>query len=185
MLIEEENKFKIATWDCETTDLNAIYGYLLCISVKQYKGPTKTIRIDDKRNPNKESDKWVVEEAVKELSKYDMLVGWNIIEFDRPFLNTRAAVNGVRSIGPHYKRDLIYTSRGSFRFPSNKLKNVHFNILKITKKTFTTPKIKFAAIRGEKWALDFISRHCEIDVKETEDLYNTFKPYFGKKLIKK
>ena len=126
-----------------------------------------------------------MEQIVKELSKYDLLVGWNIIEFDRPFLNTRAIMNGISSVGPHYKRDLIYTSRGQFRFPSNKLKNVHMNILKKTKKTFTTPEIKFAAIRGEKWALDFIAKHCEIDVKETEDLYIQFQPYLSKKLIKK
>ena len=181
-MIEIIKGLNIATYDIETTDLNAIYGHLLCACVKPYNKPVKTFRIDDKRNHTLKSDRWVVEQTIKELNKYDVLVGWYTTRFDRPFLNTRALIHRIGLIKPHYSRDLIYFSRFRLKMISNKLKFVHMNLFGKTNKTVITPQIKDDAIRREKYALDFIVRHCQIDVRETEDLYSVFLPHLGKKL---
>lgn len=184
-MIEIEKKLKIATYDIETSDLNAVYGHVFCVCIKPLNGSIKTFRIDDRRNPNFKSDRWVVEQTIKELNKYDVLVGWNSTVFDRPFLEARAFIQGTVHINPHISRDLIYFSKSRLALLSNKLKYVHKNIIGKTDKTEISPKIKDDAIRREKYALDFIVRHCKIDVSETEDLYKIFLPFLGKKLVRK
>ena len=185
-MIEIKRGWKIATFDIETTSLEAEYGYMVCVVVRDFHtGRDYTIRIDDKENPDHSSDKWVVEQTLKRLSEYDLLVSWNGQLFDKPFINTRAILNGLRTpLGKFYHRDLLLVARARFRVYGNKLMYWRRRLFGKSDKTHTTPKLKNDTIKGKKYAIDFVVNHCRIDVKETEELYRKFLPYLSENVKK-
>lgn len=186
-MIEIKKGLKICTLDIESTGLKADYAKIMCVVIKEYihrgskKGKVWTIRIDDKKNPDKHSDKWIVQETYKVLSEFDVLVTWNGTYFDRKFLKTRAFLHGMKPALPMIHRDLCIFAR-TFLFGSRKLKFQAAVILGKTDKTFTTPKVWFALMRHEKWALDFMVAHCRYDVSDTEKLYRKYLPFLNQKV---
>lgn len=183
-MIEMKQGLNPVVLDIETTDLNAYFGYIVCVCLKPYKGPITTLRIDDPRNPDKNSDKWLIKELVKEMNKYDVAVTWNGIMFDRKFINARAMIHRIKLPNKLVNRDLCNFARAKFRMPNNRLATWNTIMDGTTGKTITTPKVKYAAIRGEKWAIDFIVHHCKLDVQRTEKRYIQFLPYLNDKIKK-
>lgn len=176
---------KVAVWDIESTGLNADYGYVLCVSFLDiHTNKTVTVRIDDPRNPDKNSDKWVLKEAIKIMNSFDLLVGWYSCRFDHPFINTRALKHRLKLPQRNYRRDLWFTSRGQLKLRSNRLAVVGDFLFGKTKKNAITPKFWNGAIRGEKAALDYVVHHCELDLQETLRVYKRFLPMLSKRLRK-
>lgn len=173
----------IAVFDIESTSLQADFGYVLCVSILDVrKGTTTTFRIDDPRNKDQRSDKWVIREAVKKLNEYDMLVTWYGIRFDVPFLNTRAALHRLPFLQRNYHRDLWFTSRGRLKLRSNRLAVVGEFLFDKTVKNAITPQVWNGAMRGERKALNYVVHHCELDLKETLRVYQRFMPLFPERL---
>lgn len=177
---------KVGVWDIESTGLNADYGYILCVSVLDANtGKITTIRIDDSRNPDKGSDKWVVKEAIRVLESFDLLVGWYSCKFDHPMIDTRALKHGLkpmdRTTGP-FRRDLWFTSRSRLKLRSNRLAVVGEFLFGKTVKNAITPQYWNGAIRGEKKALDYVVKHCELDLHETLRVYKKFLPMLPTRL---
>ena len=180
---KDGNKLRIAIWDIETTGLNADYGYILCVGILNFvTGKIDLIRIDDKENPDKTSDKWVIQKAIKILNSFDLLVGWYTIRFDHPFLDTRAAKYGLEFQKRNFRRDLWFTSRNRLKLRSNRLGIVGQFLFKQTLKDSITPEVWNGAIRGDKKALNYVANHCRKDLKETERVYRRFMPLFPDKL---
>ena len=186
-LIELERKWPICVFDIETTDLRADYGYVTTVCIYDYlKKKMFTYRIDDKRNPDKKNDRWVVEQAINKLNEFEVHVDYNGSMFDKPFLHTRSLLTGLDMlIKPCYNRDLLYPARHKFRLSSRRLQYVERILFNVTTKTFTTPALKNAIIRGEKYALDFTVNHCRKDVLSTARLYTKFMPYLTNNLKRK
>lgn len=176
---------KAAIFDIESTSLDAQYGLLLCVSIKQVnaddtKGKTVTIRIDDPRNKGGVfDDRWVVRETIKELNKYDLLVGWFSSRFDIPFLNTKAIQYKMLPPQRNFRRDLCFVSRFSLKLKNNRLATVGKWLFGESGKTFLDWAVWLKAQRGDKKAIGYIVRHCEKDVLETEKVYKRFIPLLG------
>lgn len=176
---------KMAVWDIETTGLNADYGYVLCVCLLDIQTKKMyTIRIDDPRNPDKGSDKWVIKEAVRIMNTFDLLVGWYSSRFDHPFMNTRALLHGLNPPQKNFRRDLWMTSRCYLKLRSNRLATVGGFLFGKTKKNAITPAYWNGAIRGEKKSLDYVVRHCELDLEETLRVYKKMLPFLSKRLRK-
>lgn len=177
---------RIAIVDIEATELKADRGHLLCVSIKEVlpnslKGKVVTIRIDDKRNKaGVFNDKWVVQEAIKECDKYDLLVGWYSSRYDFPFINTRAQKYHTKELDKEFRRDLCLSARGKYCLTSNRLANWGKFLFGKSGKTFLDFDIWKAADRGDKKAIAYICDHCEADVIETERIYKRFMPGLGK-----
>lgn len=189
MVVDEKTgvlrPIRIAVWDIETTGLNADYGYALCVGVMDVRtGKCTTIRIDDRRNPDKTSDKWVVQEATKLLDSFDLLVGWYTCRFDFPFMDSRIAKHGGKFIERNFRRDLWFTSRSRLKLRSNRLAVVGEYLFGKSCKNAITPDVWNGAIRGDKQAIDYVVHHCELDLRETNRVYKRFMPLFGQKLRK-
>lgn len=186
-LVDDLHKgIDVAVWDIETTGLNADYGYILCVCTLNAKtGRVDTIRIDDPRNPDKNSDKWVVKEAIRILNGYDLIVGWYTARFDVPFLNSRAMKHRLKPLsrlhGP-LRRDLWFTSRSQLKLRSNRLAVVGEFLFGKSVKNAITPNYWNGAIRGAKAALDYVVYHCQLDLKETLRVYKRFLPMLSTKL---
>jgi len=178
---------KIGILDIESTGLRFDFGYILCVCIKEVnehnmKGKTHTIRIDDPRNPDKFSDKWVIEEVIKLMNKFDLLIGWNSSQFDFKGINSRAIKHKLKPPIKQYRRDILYVARANFRIRNNRLATWDEFLFGKNSKTAVNPDIWFRAMRNEKKALNFIVDHCVIDVRETEKVYKRFIPFLGKKL---
>lgn len=185
-MIELTQGLRIVTFDIETTDLDAYFGQIVCCTFKPLGKKPFTIRIDSKKNPNKRSDKWVVEQILDTLERYDVCVGWYSQIFDKRFINTRSLLNGVNRPFPLIKhRDLCLIARAKFATRGNSLKMWSNRLRGYSDKTVTTPDIKRALIRLEPKAMNFVVEHCIIDVRETEANYEAMLPYLSKKLEKK
>ena len=185
-MIEITQGLKIVTFDIETTDLDAYYGQIVCCTFKPLGKKPFTVRIDNPKNPNKYSDKWVVEQILNVLEKFDVCVSWYGQMFDKRFINTRSLLHGLGRPFPAIKhRDLCLISRAKFTVKGNSLKAWSSRLRGMSNKTFTTPAMKRSLIRLEPKALNFMVRHCIIDVEETELNYKAMLPYLNKKLEKK
>lgn len=178
---EINRRLNIAVLDIETTDLDANYGYVLCAVVKKYAGPMWTFRIDS-NTFNGEligDDRKLIRELVSKLKEFDVIVTWNGNRFDMPFINTKLIRYGLKPLGLKYYRDLCAIARARFRTSNNRLRTWGNFLLGASRKTFTTSRIRLDAIRGKKYALDFIVNHCRIDVEETERLYKKMLPFLN------
>lgn len=180
---------RIGIIDIESTGLRADYGYCLCVCIKEVlpgslEGKTHTIRIDDPRNPNPNSDRWVIKETFKLMNQFDLLVGWYSSQFDFPFLNARAIKYRMKPAKKQYRRDLKFVASSNFKIRNNRLATWDEFLFGKNSKTRITPDFFNGAIRGEKKALDYVVKHCEIDVRETERVYKAMLPFMGEKLKK-
>lgn len=189
MALDDKDDFhkglRIGVWDIETTGLNADYGYVLCVCVLD--PATKkiyTVRIDDPKNPDPTSDKWVVQEAIKLMDSFDLLVGWYTCRFDFPFINSRAAKHKLKFPDRNFRRDLWFTSRGQLKLRSNRLAVVEQFLFGKTTKNAITPEIWNGAIRGTKKALDYVVHHCHLDLGATLRVYKRFIPLISRRLRK-
>mgnify|MGYP001600492329 FL=1 len=186
-MIEIIKKWSILVLDIETSGLRADYAHVICAVAWDYNtGKIKTFRIDAYPEHPSMPDKYLVEEIIEHVNKYDVLVTWNGTNFDKKFLNTRAFLNGSRKmIKAIANRDIIYFARHRLLVASRKIKFVGEIVLGKSTKTFTTPKIWFALMRGKKWAIDKMVHHCRCDVRDTARLYKRFLPYLSQDLKKK
>lgn len=179
---------RVGVWDVESTGLNADYGYILCVCVLDvHANKIHTVRIDDPRNPDKNSDKWVVKEAIKLLNQFDVLVGWYTTKFDFPLLDTRALKHGLKPLNRAtgaFRRDLWFTSRSRLKLRSNRLAVVGEFLFGKTVKNSITPDFWNGAIRGDRKALNYVVNHCHLDLHETLRVYKRFLPLLPTRLRK-
>lgn len=176
---------KVAVLDIESTGLQADYGYVLAACLKEVnsdnlQGTIHTLRIDDKDNPNKSSDEWILKNLITRMDSYDLIITWYGSGFDIPFINSRALRWGLRPPVRNFRRDLYYVARANGRLRSNKLVVWDQFLNGKALKTPITSDIWNLAIRGDKKALDYIVKHCELDVLSTEKMYKKFMPLLGK-----
>jgi uncharacterized protein YprB with RNaseH-like and TPR domain len=176
---------RVGIFDIETTGLRADYGYMLCICVKEVlkgglNGKIHTLRIDDLRNPDPKSDKWLIKETVKLLNSFDLLIGWNTSGFDFPFINSRAMKYRILPPQRNFRHDLLFVARGIGQLRSNRLVVWDEFLNGHALKTVTSPKTHIDSIRGVREAINFIVDHCERDVISTEKIYKRFIPLLGK-----
>lgn len=168
---------KIGIFDIESTGLEAYFDSVLCACIIEPNGKLKTIRLNPRIG---DEDKSLVRNIIRELNTYDLLVGWYSSGFDFKFLNTRALIHNLKPPDRNYRRDLCFVSRGNLQLRNNKLATVNQSLFGNSSKTFIYPKARRAAMRGEKWAIDFYVNHCRADVRDTLRTYKKFMPLLGK-----
>ena len=181
----EGEPIKIGVLDIETSDLKANRGYIICACVKEVnkknlKGKTLTFRLDDYVEPAFEDDGDLIADLVSCIDEYDLILTWYGSRFDIPFVNTRALFHNIKVPQRNFRRDLCFNARGSFCLSNNKLVTWGNFLFGKSGKTTLEFKIWRSAMRGEKWAIDYIVTHCEKDVLETEKIYKKFMPTMGK-----
>ena len=176
---------KICILDIETSALDAQYGYMISACVKtvnenNLQGETWSVRIDDKCNPDKLSDEWVVKQLIKKMDEHDLVITWYGSRFDIPFINTRAMYHKLKVPRKEFRRDLCFVARGIGKLKNNRLATWGKFLFGKSGKTFLDYSIWLSAMRNERKAIDYIVYHCQKDVLETEKIYKRFIPLLGK-----
>jgi uncharacterized protein YprB with RNaseH-like and TPR domain len=158
-------------FDLETSGLEGGFGRIHCASFVDL-GATEVVTFRRDRKPwkgSKPSDDSKLAMSIRDyLEAADIIVSWNGIFFDIPFLNARLIEAGERTIrlGDVTKHvDLkMYTRPPSMRPGRSSLEKVQVWLGLDESKTPLSPSIWADAATGDPAAMDEVVRHCEADV---------------------
>lgn len=182
---------RIALTDGEMTNLDADgWGQLLCACVAEYQTPGKsgrapwcnvrTFTLGDYKG-KRWDDKSLALEWSNALTEYDIVVSWNGVKFDEPFLRTRLKEYGLVAAPWKRHKDLMYTARFKLKMSSASLKNVE-EFLDIHRKynVAKTPLVKKCwrmAICGHEESYKRVVQHCQNDVKVLAAVWRELAPW--------
>jgi uncharacterized protein YprB with RNaseH-like and TPR domain len=180
---------RVTVFDIEATDLGGNFGRLLCCSFIDLDSTTvETFRRD--RRPWKgkkltEDVKLAV--AIRDrLEKSDIIVGWNSILYDVPFINTRLVAAGERPVrigekhGSHHLDLMYYAGGQSMRLPGRRLDLVAKFFHTDNAKTPLTPEVWANAATGDPEGMAEVVEHCEADIQVTKDVFFKLAPFVKK-----
>lgn len=174
----------VAFIDGEMSNLSADYGQMLCWCVclydtqKEGPGKVKTFTIGNYKH-RRWDDKALVEAIRDDIQQYDLIVSWNGIKFDVPFLNTRLKYWGLKEVKVKRHKDLLYTSRYKLRLSNNKLDTVAKYLGCKVHKTSVDPARWTMALGGHHKSYQYIIDHCQRDVKVLAEVYTHLKDVMG------
>lgn len=171
---------KILIIDLETYgfDFSADKGFVLCGSYKWYgEAKVHTVTHTDmtKFRANPEDDKAICKELLQVIEQADMLVGWNSKSFDMRFLQTRLLKHRLGYLPPIPHVDLLLTSRNNTKMRRS-LDNTQKFFGFGHEKTPLDINVWMKAGAGKADALRDVVKHCEADVRVTEEAYELFAP---------
>lgn len=172
----------IATVDIETTALHADFGIILCAVVKPSDKNARPIIIRaDELNPHwktrRSNDKAVVRALRDTLDEFDVLVAHNGLRFDLPFIRTRLAKWGLKTLPDKKLVDPVQLARNKLRMSYNSLDKLA-GYLGCNSKTEVEGNMWLkAALDGDRRAMNYIVRHCVEDVKTLERIVDAVKGY--------
>lgn len=179
---QEAESMRIAFTDGEMSNLQADFGQLLCACVVECKALTpkqvkagvkpwtnlRTFQLHDYRS-KRWDDKGLAIDWRDALEEYDLIISWNGIKFDLPYLNTRLRRWGARELRSPKHKDLMYTARFKLRLASASLDSVSTFLGIHDKygiaKTRMEPERWTMAMGGHEASFRYIVTHCQLDVK--------------------
>jgi len=178
-----DSLFRMATWDIECTSLDATYGRILCVCFKFLdEDKVRTVTA-----PRYKDEPKLLKTVMKWWDDCDVAIDWNGKLFDVPFVNARLLLrrNDMKKILPKATVPLLDPKKKHIdgRWINAKLRT-RGNRLDGAAKDFDVKHQKYD-VRGEEWikaadgdkaALAKIVKHCELDVKITEDVIKILKP---------
>jgi uncharacterized protein YprB with RNaseH-like and TPR domain len=181
-----------AVFDIETTSLGAVgAGVLLVACIRPLKtNRTRTFRIDSEKFEDSRDHGFLEREetallknVTEELSKYDLLIGHNIVRYDIPFLRTRSMRRGIQWLAWPFAYDTLIGFRRAHYFtvpncvgkPSAGLDMV-IDLFGIhQEKTKVMPVQWWESVWGSEKkrteSIDTIVSHCQSDVRMNAQMY--------------
>lgn len=163
----------VGFYDIETSNLKADFGYILSAAIKPYGERnvfvTNITREDIDRRV---LDKRVVAELIREMMKYDVLIGYYSKRFDAPFIRTRAVFHKhfFPTYGTLYHLDDYFYAKHLYAMSGYRLEKFS-DFFSLTPKTIVSGKVWNEAQFGEEKALRYIVEHNKRDVIMLEQFH--------------
>jgi len=180
---------RVTFYDLETTDLGGNFGRLLCCSFIDLDSDEVTTFRRDRRpwkGTKLTADNRLAVAIRDRLEEADIIVGWNSLLFDAPFLNARLAAVDERPLrvgekhGSRHLDMMWYAGGQSMRLHGKGLDKVAKFFHADNKKTPLTPEVWADAASGEPAAMQEVVDHCEADVRVTKDVFPHLAPHIKK-----
>jgi uncharacterized protein YprB with RNaseH-like and TPR domain len=183
---------RTAVLDLETSGFYADKDIILCAVIKEYgKKKEWIVRADKFKSwdTGKSDNKQVVELICEILEgkndadgAFDIVVMHNGEWFDKQFLNAKCSQYGLRPIMRYKKSvDPCHLSRKHLRMGRNSLAAlIDFFNIREKKTPLTLWDWTKAALDSDRKAMDKIVRHCVMDVRSLEMVYNKVRPLIDK-----
>ena len=111
------------------------------------------------------------------MSEADLIVHFNGLSFDMPWLRTEFIQAGLTPPAPHRDVDLMQVVKKQFRFPSNKLAYVTADLGLSGKMQNSGHSLWKRCLAGDEKAWREMKRYAVQDVRVTEELYDRLKPW--------
>lgn len=129
-----------------------------------------------KRNPH--DDLHVLKVLHEVLSGADVIVAHNGDAFDIKFTEARMLIQGLPPLPPITKIDTLKVARDRFLFNANNL-NYLGQVLKVGKKTQTSPGLWLRVLKGEAAAIREMVGYNKMDVILLEKVFKKLQPYIA------
>ncbi|MEM0090562.1 MAG: ribonuclease H-like domain-containing protein, partial [Nitrososphaerota archaeon] len=155
---------RVCFLDVEATSLEADVGTIVGAGIMEDDGKFSYISVD---RPELEKNK--LEDLLKKLEQYHIVITWNGKSFDIPFLISRAIKHNLKaeSLLSIYHLDMAELVRNNLKLSRTDLFHVS-KFLGIKKDVKTlgqdVPTLYVKAMKGDKVALRIIKNHCKDDL---------------------
>jgi uncharacterized protein YprB with RNaseH-like and TPR domain len=169
-------KILIFDVECSGVSFKANSGFLLCVGVKELGKPGVNMLVRDNMVPDPLNDKKLCKQVYDVLSKADMLIGHNSKWFDLRYLNSRFLKWGIPPLPNIPHMDTCETGFKKLAI-KNSLKEMGKYLHCKASKHDISMDDWVRAYAGDKKALKEIVKHCEADVKLTEQVYLKLRPF--------
>jgi len=145
------------------------FDQIICCAFKEYGKSPYVIS----RKPTETDDKELCQKIKDELEKYDHLVSYYGLGYDKAFISGRLLRYGLKPLRRQLHTDCYRIAKKLFHWTMHSLRLVTIcEHLDIKGKTRVEPKVweqfKYDAISGKKKALRQITKHCIQDVVTLE-----------------
>jgi DNA polymerase elongation subunit (family B) len=168
---EGKKKEKIGYLDIETSNLKANFGIILCYCIKP-QGSNRILHntITKKDLQTGDMDKNLVRKCVRDMRKFDRIVGHYSSRFDLPFVRTRALIHKLDfpKYGEILQTDTWTMAKNCLALHSNRQAVIAETLLGKTVKTRIKQAYWIKALQGDRKAIDYVLDHCIKDVKDLE-----------------
>ena len=164
---------KTVFFDIESGGLRAPFDQALCCAFKEYGKKPYVLS----RNIKDTSDKDLCIAIKRELEKYDILVGYYSLGFDKPFISARLLKYKQKPLKRQLHIDCYRLAKKIFKYtlPSKRLVAI-CEYIGIKGKTRVEPDIweqlKYDAVEGKRKALKQVVEHCLMDVVVLEEAFD-------------
>ncbi len=173
---------KILIYDLEVSDLDADWGFTICIGYKWlHESEAHIISMRDfkgwKRNLLDDSRLWKAFMAV--FNEADMTIGYFNSGFDRPYMYAKILKHGLAIPANIPNVDLFFTAKHNLKLRRKSMDNVTRYLDLQSDDVHKTP------VGGEMWqrarggyedGIESVEEHCRADVYLTEALYYKLRP---------
>jgi len=175
---EARTEAKVILWDIESSNLNANFGYILCIGWKELDKPGVTVKsITDyplfKTDPT--NDKQLLADVSRDLSAADCWVSWYGSRFDVPYVQSRLILHRLPIMPPVQHVDAWRIAKYKMKLNSNRLASVSA-FLELEEKTPLSGPIWIRAAAGHRESVRYVQEHCKQDVLVLEQAYKRIRP---------
>jgi len=195
-----------AIFDIECSALEGVgAGLMLCACVRPYSTQrTRTFRLKYNKDWNSQEagfleveERDLLAELIEELEKYDLLIGHNIINFDLPYIRSRAMAHEMR----YDQRPFVYdtmkawgrvkarTVLNGYGKPSKSLDMIADFLGVDQEKTKIYPRQHWMTIWGNdlqrEEAMQNLVNHCQRDVRMNAEVYRLIMPLDEKGAIRR
>jgi len=162
---------KFLVFDIECTQLEASFGRLVCISAKMLdENKVRTIYTRWYRNEKK-----MLQEFEEWWEEADVVIGVNSKLFDLPFVNARRLHHGLLPLVPKMHVDLRWIAK-KLRFRGASLDGMAKDLRLKNQKYECAAWQWVLAAEGDMPCIKDIIKHCEQDVRMTEELFKRLEP---------
>lgn len=156
-------------FDIEAGGLKSPFDQVICCAFKPYHEPAYVIS----RKPEDTDDKDLCIKIRDELEKYDHLISYNGLGYDKAFISGRLLKHGQKPLRRQLHTDCYRLAKSIFRWSLHSLRLVVIcEHLGISGKTRVEPSVwerfKYDAVNGKQEALFEITGHCLQDVISLE-----------------
>ena len=164
---------RFAAMDIEATRLDATLGRLLCCCFKFFdEDKVRTIIVRKLANEKK-----AVQKILDTLKEVDILVTWNGKHYDVPFLNACCLAYRLEPVPSKLHLDLLPHHRYYFRTLGHSLDASSAHAQLLNRKYHTPMNLWRSAAEGDKESIAEVIKHCEQDVRVTEEMCRIMAPY--------
>uniref|UniRef100_A0A6H1ZTM4 Putative RNase_H superfamily protein n=1 Tax=viral metagenome TaxID=1070528 RepID=A0A6H1ZTM4_9ZZZZ len=164
---------KIGFLDIENFGFQADFGIMLSYCILDDESKTILGRPITKRELATCGDEKLVKDCVRDMSKFDKLVGFYSSRHDIPYIRTRATFHKIPfpRHGEIIHQDLYFAVKYKFRLSRSSQQTAYNILVGESHKTYWGRDNWIKALRGDKKSLDYIYTHNQIDVQELRELY--------------
>ena len=167
---------RIGFIDVENLGFKSDFGILLSFAILDDETGEIFGRPITKKELNTCMDYKLVKDCVRDMSRFDKLVGYYSSKHDIPYIRSKAVFHKIPfpRYGEIIHQDLYYTIKYKFKLSRNSQQTAYNILVGESHKTHWGRSEWLKAVtQGDKQSLQYIWEHNQIDVQELRELYHT------------